>query len=210
MEKQKPIKENIKILPELLLIDEVDSIVDLHCRALPDDFFPKFDRRVIKEYYRNSFRYNDGFIMGVKYQNRLLSFVYLSEGRNNFFKLILSPSFPFLLLNLIRVIFESPSLILNLLISLFNGNEYKKYRSQVAYIATDPEFQNKGIGVKILIATSTEAVKRNIHNCFTKTLSKNKHVIKMYSKIFEDSKIEKTFSDYKRNYTIIGWSFKKF
>jgi ribosomal protein S18 acetylase RimI-like enzyme len=199
---------NLKI--SIINYTQIVDIVEVHYNALPDDLLPLFGKFIMEEYYKNAIRLNDGFIIGAWDNSRLIGFVYLSEGKNSFFKLLNQRCFLKLLLASSKIAIQKPIRAISIFKSLFSGNEYHKFDCQIAYIAVDKEYQGLGIGSLLLESVSNISLKKNILSCFTKTLTENLHVIKMYKKLFPDAEVYKEFSDFKRNYSIIGWSFKLF
>ncbi len=199
--------ENASFKFSIIEYNQIDEIVDIHYKALPNDLLPMFGKYIMKEYYKNAIKLNDGFIIGALDNSNLIGFVYLSEGKNNFFKLLNQRCILKLITKSFKILFQKPIIVFSLLKSLFSGNEYDKYDSQIAYIAIDKAYQGMGIGSFLLKKVSTISINKKIHSCFTKTLSENFHVINMYKKLFPDATVYKVFSDFKRNYSLIGWTF---
>jgi GNAT superfamily N-acetyltransferase len=192
---------------DFLAIEDVDDIAELHVRALPNDLLPQFGHEIVREYYKNSFKMSDGFIVGTRMGSKLLGFTYLSLGKNSFLRLIKCQLLRSFFYYAIKALLNKPMYLLDILVSLISTKKNKKYQSEIAYIATLPEFHGNGIGKEMLNTVSLVALEIGIDTCFTKTLSNNTHVIRMYTKLFSNTKKIGFFSDTSRSYTILGWNF---
>jgi ribosomal protein S18 acetylase RimI-like enzyme len=156
---------------------DIPQIVDVHLRALPDDLLPRLGRNyLLNELYPMIFDSNRTFNL-VNDDNGLVNafciYAYDSKELTKLVtknKLILAKYLSLCLLKDIRVLKEVIALIKGPNIDLISKDEnfLDKGLPEIYIIATDPQYQKKGIG-KDILATGFLSLIKEYPGCLVRT-----------------------------------------
>ncbi len=155
-------------------MSHIPQIVELHKKALSNDFLPKLGDEILTEYHRFFIEKND--VITVSLDKKVVGFLSLCTTPINYNKLIKNN-----LYKIFSKIFFQPSLWGESLWFIFS-NRKKFGCPEISFIAVKPSYQGKGIGEQLLDFTCDYLVQRHYDCIVVKTDAKNLHTNNFYQK----------------------------
>jgi ribosomal protein S18 acetylase RimI-like enzyme len=140
-------------------IEDIPDITDVHLRALPEDLLPRLGRSyLVKEFYPQVFRCADTFTLVNEENNRVNAFcIFAGDSRaltgqvmRN--KMRLAGYLAVSLVKDLRVFNEVTAILKGSRIELNagEGDHLNAGLPEIYIIATDPQFQSRGLGREII------------------------------------------------------------
>jgi hypothetical protein len=127
---------------------EIESLVDIHCKAFDSFFLTQLGRQFLKTYYESVRKSKEGVVLGCYEKNEMIGFCVATSLSTKFYKEIVKSNLWSFLKQGLRIAFTNPMALLRLSRNLSKGNsefadtgEYAELLS----IATIPEKQVLGL-----------------------------------------------------------------
>lgn len=186
----------------LLGLDDVPEIVALHSVALADDILPAFGPDVLARFYTSILSSDNAFAIGVRDSAGLAGFMLVALGAPSFFDLARIP-LSTLASKTTALLLRRPLLIADALISAFQSGMQPEAECEISYIAVAPRCQGQGTGRRLVDGLRVQMAVRNIMVCRTKTLSENRHVVRLYQRAFAEVKVVGGYKSVRRSYVFL-------
>lgn len=160
------------------------QIVNIHSNAFKNFYLTSLGERFLNEFYNSILNHNNGFIIGLIFQNRLVAFAAGTSCEQNFFSDIFKKNFISLALSCVPVLFKNPIKIFSILAHIIDVKSNKEERTNASLlsICVDPYFSNMGFGQIILKEFENELFQVNDKITLTTDALNNQHVNNFYIK----------------------------
>jgi|688.fasta_scaffold783752_1 ribosomal protein S18 acetylase RimI-like enzyme len=160
------------------------QIVNIHSNAFKNFYLTSLGKPFLNEFYNSILNHNNGFIIGLIFQNRLVAFAAGTSCEQNFFSDIFKKNFFSLALSCMPALFKNPLKIFSVLEHLINvkSNKEKRTNASLLSICVDPSFPNMGFGQIILKEFENELFKVNDRITLTTDALNNQYVNNFYIK----------------------------
>ena len=164
-------------------LEDIDSLVKIHCDSFKDSFLTKLGTSFLKLYYNSVLKNKNSILVGHYAKNDLIGFAVGSKISKNFNKkLILNNLIPFFFYSII-ILLKNPTFLFR----LFKNLEKKPIKddngnyAELFSIAVNPKFSRKGIGKKLLLKFEELVYLSGSRLvALTTDLDNNKNVLKFY------------------------------
>lgn len=144
-------------------LSDIQSIVDVHNVAFKDFFLTELGSVFLMKYYSSILSHKEGIITGLFDEGVLVAFCAATTRSKGFNKRILINNFLVFVFLGIKLVFIKPYAIIRLYKNLSKGtvsqHDHGEY-AELLSIAVHNNYQNLGIGKRLLIELENQLVKR--------------------------------------------------
>jgi GNAT superfamily N-acetyltransferase len=162
---------------------EIKQIVSIHQKTLGEDLLPQLGESFLRGFYHYVNQSGYEKIFTIKDDNKILATCIISYKSNTLMNRVIKNLFFQLLSAVSTKIFTNKKLYKYILKIIISKSYFESLSPEISYIFTNPEFQGKGIGHKMLITVEENLLNKNIKEYYVKTInvSTNK-AIQFYKK----------------------------
>lgn len=185
----------IKIIEQ----SDIDAVVKIHLRALPNDVLPNLGGKILQAYYSNILLDEQNILFGAKVSGRLVGFCLVSTINNGLINFLMSRHGIFAL---VRLFVLKPYVFISGCLQAYNKNNIFEECAEIVYIAVDPRHHRRGIGFKMILHASKLVSQRGCSYLQTKTA--NRDLKKFYVEKL-DAKEIKAYRVMGNDYSVLKW-----
>ncbi len=182
--------------------EDLERLIDIHVKSLPNDVLPNLGRGTINRYYRKILELQVGqnaALFGAYGDHGLVGFCCLTKRPVDIASLIGVDTAT----NLLGIFFLRPTLFLKALAQLWHVSSIPCSAFEIAYIAVEDGV--RGMGVGGLLIGRCMAYGREFDCKYIQTKTSNDRLCKHYMASYR-GKIVKEFSVFQDVYRVIRWS----
>ncbi|NCD09504.1 MAG: GNAT family N-acetyltransferase [Negativicutes bacterium] len=140
---------DIKIEISSVCREEINSLIDIHCKSLPDDVLPNIGIKTISRYYEKAFTMQekgDSIIAGAYQNNHLVGFCCLLFSDISFLSIIKFDT----ILNCSILMFKNPKILFDAIYQFINLSYIQTSSSEIAFFAVNEEYRGHGLGLSLI------------------------------------------------------------
>jgi len=166
-----------------LLVENSETVANIHLEGLPDDFLPSLGLNFLKIFYEGILEQSNIFGFVSQENNEVTGFVIGTENMTKFFNQAIMSRFFTLSYIVLKQILKKPQIIGKVLESLFFPNKETGPDAELVVIAVDNKFRGKNIGRELINALESELINREIKEYKVSVTSQNKRANRFYEKL---------------------------
>lgn len=171
--------ETAKNLPQ----KDIDKIADLHFKVLEESFINNFGIKFLKIAYKSILRNKNNIVLTVRDKKKIVGILVAAKNSKLFdFSVIKEEFFP-LIGEVIKACFQRPELLVKLSHWFFSIYLFEKKIPELRFIALSPEYQNKGLGSKLISKLNKIFEEQGITQYQVATKKDNKKSNRFYKKL---------------------------
>ena len=155
--------------------DEIEEIVNLHLESLREGALYHLGKTVLKIFYEEIFNDDDSFILVYESNQKIVGVAASTKDVGNLFDKIKKKHFLIIALNILRKSLTNPKLLFKLLQKYPSG-----IQSELLFLFVDSSQRGKGIGEKLVDATSKKFKNIGVNKYKITILSSNIRGKKFY------------------------------
>jgi GNAT superfamily N-acetyltransferase len=181
--------------------EDINQIVGIHSRSLPEGVLPNLGKGTIARYYRKIIRSQlteDAFIYGAYEDERLVGFCCLTKRQVEFSTIINLDTIAFILV----MFFRDPTIFIKALVQFVYDSPISSSACEISYIAVEDGFRGLGIGGLLINLCMKRCSEQGILYIQTKTSNKSlqRHYMVKYG-----GEIINEFAVFGDVYRVIVW-----
>lgn len=201
--------EATEVLIREMAPEEASKVAAIHMATLPDDFLPSLGYSFLANTFYPSIIDNPyaDVLVSVR-DGDVVGFVLVAHQPNNYLDWFVKNSFFSLAFALAKLTVKKPRRLIEALAIRYKKIPIFPGSGEIAEIAVDPEVQQSGIGVKLVLAVNSYLSQKAIFSCFTKTLKNNTHVISMYKNRWS-ARVRAEIGILDKTYVYLVWELKQ-
>lgn len=155
-----------KLIIKEISSSQVDLVVSIHSRALPDDVMPNLGEKLLQKYYRNVLLDKNHMLFGATISDELLGFCLVSTKYSGLRQVITSKRGLFESLKLMLL---KPGIFYLGLMQAFKKSKIIDNTAEISYLAVDPSYQSRGAGYEMVLHANQWCYERGLSFLQTKT-----------------------------------------